>query len=119
MNESAQLVAKHGSGLEGCPLTVANLPSPDTKRWVIRRKAEIVAAVRGGLLSLEDACNRYGLNAEEFQCWQNVMDQFGLAGLRVTRIQFYARHDRSKDSLGRQPTRKSRFIEANQVERYV
>jgi Protein of unknown function (DUF1153) len=30
------------------PLTIADLPSPDTKRWVMRRKAIVAAAVRGG-----------------------------------------------------------------------
>ncbi len=35
-------------GPDGSPLTVADLPPKDTKRWVIRRKAEVVAAVRGG-----------------------------------------------------------------------
>ena len=54
----------------GCsPLTIANLPTPGTKRWVIRRKAEVVAAVRGGLLSLEEACNRYTLTVDEFLSW--------------------------------------------------
>ena len=42
-------------GPDGSPLTVADLPPRDTKRWVIRRKAEVVAAVRGGLLSIEEA----------------------------------------------------------------
>jgi hypothetical protein len=93
-NESAHLVVKNVNALDGRPLTIADLPLPDTKRWVTRRKAEVVAAVRGGLLSFEDACNRYGLNAEEFLFWQNCIDQFGLAGLRVTRIQSYARHQR-------------------------
>ncbi len=73
----------------GEPLTVASLPSPDTTRWVVRRKAEVVAAVRGGLLSLEEACQRYTLTTEEFLCWQQSIDQHGLAGLRTTRIQHY------------------------------
>ena len=34
---------------------------------MIRRKAEVVAAVRGGLLSLEEACSRYALNSDEFR----------------------------------------------------
>ena len=46
-------------GPDGSPLTLADLPPPGTRRWVIRRKAEVVAAVRGGLLSLDDACKRY------------------------------------------------------------
>jgi hypothetical protein len=53
-------------GPDGSPLTIADLPPPNTRRWVIRRKAEVVAAVRGGLLSLEEACNRYTLTVEEF-----------------------------------------------------
>ena len=48
-------------GPDGSPLTIADLPTPGTKRWVARRKAEVVAAVRGGLLSLEEACSRYTL----------------------------------------------------------
>jgi len=66
-----------------------DLPAPGTKRWVIRRKAEVVAAVRGGLLSLEEACSRYTLTVEEFLSWQYSIDQHGLAGLRTTRIQQY------------------------------
>ena len=76
-------------GPDGSPLTLADLPRPDTKRWVIRRKAEVVAAVRGGLLSLEDACDRYKLTVEEFLGWQHAIDRHGLAGLRATRVQEY------------------------------
>ncbi len=70
-------------------MTVADLPPPETRRWVIRRKAEVVAAVRGGLLSLEEACSRYTLTVDEFLSWQVSIDQFGLPGLRTTRIQQY------------------------------
>ncbi|SLN69519.1 CtrA inhibitor SciP [Oceanibacterium hippocampi] len=76
-------------GPDGRPLTIADLPPPDTKRWVIRRKAEVVAAVRGGLLSLEDACRRYTLSVEEFLSWQRAIEKHGLAGLRATRLQQY------------------------------
>ncbi len=76
-------------GPDGSPLTLADLPKPGTQRWVIRRKAEVVAAVRGGLLSLEDACDRYTLTVEEFLGWQRSIDQHGLAGLRATRVQQY------------------------------
>jgi hypothetical protein len=69
--------------------TIADLPAPGTKRWVIRRKAEVVAAVRGGLLSLEEACSRYMLTVEEFLAWQRSIDRHGLAGLRTTRLQKY------------------------------
>jgi len=73
----------------GSPLTIADLPPPGTKRWVPRRKAEVVAAVRGGLLSLQEACSRYSLTVDEFRSWQESNDQYGLRGLRTTRIQRY------------------------------
>jgi Protein of unknown function (DUF1153) len=76
-------------GPDGAPLTVADLPPQNTKRWVIRRKAEVVLAVRGGLLSLEEACERYKLTVDEFLSWQRSIDRHGLPGLRATRIQDY------------------------------
>ena len=76
-------------GPEGTPLTLADLPKPNTVRWVIRRKAEVVAAVRGGLLTLDAACERYGLSSEEFLSWQRSIESYGIAGLRTTRIQNY------------------------------
>ena len=76
-------------GPDGSPLSVHNLPSATTTRWVIRRKAEVVAAVRGGLLSLEEACERYTLTVDEFVSWQVAIDRHGLAGLRTTKIQKY------------------------------
>ncbi|HEV3245057.1 MAG TPA: DUF1153 domain-containing protein [Candidatus Paceibacterota bacterium] len=80
---------KYVIGPDGSPLTLQNLPPPGTKRWVVRRKAEVVAAVRGGLLSLEEACSRYTLTVEEFLAWQYAIDRHGLAGLRITRTQQY------------------------------
>ena len=62
---------KYVIGPDGSQLTLADLPAPGTTRWVIRRKAEIVAAVRGGLLSFEEACDRYALTADEFLAWQD------------------------------------------------
>ena len=38
-----------------------DLPPLDTKRWVTRRKAMIVNAVRAGEISLEEVCRRYEL----------------------------------------------------------
>ena len=73
----------------GEPLTLADLPPPETRRWVVRRKAEVVAAVNGGLLSIDDVLERYGLTLEEFASWQRAVDRSGMQGLRVTRIQHY------------------------------
>ena len=73
----------------GEPLTLEMLPSPDTRRWVVRRKAEVVAAVNGGLLTIEEVCERYRVTLEEFAAWQRAVDRSGMQGLRVTRIQHY------------------------------
>lgn len=80
-------------GPAGVPLTIDDLPPPDTTRWVIRRKAEVVAGVRNGLISLEEACNRYKLSVEEFLSWQKLIEEHGLRGLRTTRLQQYRRSD--------------------------
>ena len=80
---------KYVIGPTGAPLTLSDLPPRETERWVIRRKAEVVAAVRGGLLTLDEACDRYRLTNEEFLGWQKSIEQHGLAGLRTTRIQQY------------------------------
>src|SRR5436309_12333246 len=66
-----------------------DLPSPDTKRWVARRKAVIVNAVRSGAITLEEVCHRYALSVEEFLAWQRAIETHGVAGLRVTRLQTY------------------------------
>ena len=89
MNGQLRSRVNYVIGPDGSPLTVADLPPPGNQRWVIRRKAEVVAAVRGGLLSLEEACDRYVLTVEEYLSWQRSIDRHGLAGLRTTRIQDY------------------------------
>ncbi len=57
-------------GPEGEPVGPEDLPESADIRWVRRRKARVVAAVRGGLLSLHDALQRYSLSLEEFIEWE-------------------------------------------------
>lgn len=73
----------------GEKLTMEALPSPSNSRWTIRRKAEVVAAVEGGMLTIAEACERYALELEELASWQRSVDRSGMPGLRVTRIQQY------------------------------
>lgn len=73
----------------GQPLTLDQLPPPDIARWVVRRKAEVLAAIRGGLISRTDACLRYRLSEEELKLWERAIDCAGVPGLRVTRVQVY------------------------------
>ncbi|MGD8327075.1 MAG: DUF1153 domain-containing protein [Sphingomonadales bacterium] len=89
MKENQRFTPHQVIGPTGEPLTLDDLPPPKTKRWVIRRKAEVVAAVRGGLLTMEEACKRYSLSIEEFLSWQRAIERNGLPGLRVTRVQHY------------------------------
>lgn len=82
----------HGAavvGPDGRTITLADLPTPGIKRWVTRRKAEVVAAVHGGLLSADDACDRYSLSKEEFSGWERLYERHGVKGLRTTRLQNY------------------------------
>jgi hypothetical protein len=86
----AEVVRLAGSGKELLPhLTLRDLPPPGTRRWVMRRKAEVVAAVRNGILTLEQACERYTLSVEEFLSWQELIDRHGVRALRATRVKDY------------------------------
>lgn len=77
------------NGGSAVPRALPELPSPDTKRWVVRRKAVVVQAVRNGAISLQEACRRYNLSVEEFLAWQRAIERYGIPGLRVTRLQIY------------------------------
>ncbi len=63
------------------------LPPPDTKRWVIRRKAAVVAAVKNGAITLDDVCWLYDISVEEFLTWQEMIEKHGIRGLCVTKLQ--------------------------------
>lgn len=80
----------------GEPLTLADLPPADCNRWVIRRKAEVVAAVEGGILSIDEALERYDLSLEEFASWKRAVERHGMRGLRVTRTQMYRKKDNAE-----------------------
>ena len=92
MSEERQGRVTYVIGPDGSPLTIADLPPPNTKRWVIRRKAEVVAAVQGGLISLEEACGRYRLSVEEYLSWQHAIARHGLDGLRATHARDHHAH---------------------------
>ena len=89
MLENQKIKPAQVIGPLGEPLTLETLPPPGTTRWVVRRKAEVVAAVEGGLLTFEEVCERYDLSVEEFASWKRAVERSGMPGLRVTRIQHY------------------------------
>jgi len=67
------------------------LPPPNTGRWVIRRKAAVVIAVKTGTITIEQACQVYQLTEEELLSWKHAFETYGFPGLRTTRIQQYRR----------------------------
>ncbi len=77
---------RHGTTAAGQAL---RLPPADTKRWVPSRKAEVVRAIRDGVIGRTEACARYSISVEELRLWERAIDAAGTAGLRVTRVQIY------------------------------
>ena len=72
---------------DGSILSRADLPVPDTRRWVASRKLIVVQAVAHGLLSREEALERYNLSMEELSQWQAAVASHGEAALKVTALQ--------------------------------
>lgn len=70
-------------------LTVEDLPPTNTGRWVPRRKAQLVSAITGGLISFEEASARYRLSLEELTEWMRWEALFGLKGLQTGKLQYY------------------------------
>ena len=77
--------------LDGTVMTRADLPDPDTKRWVASRKAAVVRAVGAGLLTREEALELYDLSEEEFDGWRDAVETHGEAALKATATQRYRR----------------------------
>lgn len=98
MSQPRDRTPNRAAAPHGTPMSINDLPPPDTKRWVIRRKAEVVAGVRAGLITIEEACERYTLSIEEFLSWQRLIDSHGVRGLRATKIQDYRSQNRDRAS---------------------
>src|SRR5262245_43551898 len=89
------------TGPNGDVVTLADLPAASTKRWVVRRKAEVVLAVHKGLITLDEACERYRLTAEEFASWQSAIEMDGLLALRTTTLQQYRQYHQSEPNAAK------------------
>jgi hypothetical protein len=72
------------TGPNGRPLTLGDLPPVKPNRWFPAHKANVVAAVLGGLMTADQACERYKLTREEFMIWKKAFDTQGVKGMRVT-----------------------------------
>ena len=58
---------------DGTMMTRADLPPPETRRWVASRKAAVVSAVDSGLISRRTAFENYVLCEEEFADRESVV----------------------------------------------
>ncbi|MDT8855395.1 DUF1153 domain-containing protein [Paracoccaceae bacterium Fryx2] len=74
---------------DGSVLCRADLPPPDTRRWVASRKAVVVKAVVYGLITQAEALDRYALSEEEFALWRAAVEHHGEKALKVTTLQKY------------------------------
>jgi hypothetical protein len=74
---------------DGTIMTRADLPPPETVRWVASRKAAVVRAVQAGLITREQALANYGLSDEEFGAWESAVAAHGEKALRATALQKY------------------------------
>ncbi|MCA0940909.1 DUF1153 domain-containing protein [Yangia mangrovi] len=72
---------------DGSIMTRADLPPPETRRWVASRKAAVVRAVRHGLLTDEQAMERYALSSEELAEWVKAVSSHGEEALKATLVQ--------------------------------
>jgi hypothetical protein len=70
-------------------MTRADLPDPATRRWVASRKAAVVRAVSGGLITGAEALEIYGLSQEDLASWHAMVDLHGEKALKATTIQRY------------------------------
>jgi transposase-like protein len=105
MSPCRPMKTRSGERLSGTGL-MEGLPHPSSKRWVVRRKAAVVAAVRSGDMTVEEACEAYQLSEEEFRSWQHAFELHGLAGLRTTRIQQYRRARSARAAPSASPKRR-------------
>jgi len=74
---------------DGTVLSRADLPPPDTSRWVASRKLAVVRGVAYGLMSRPEAMNIYGLSDEEFDSWVRGVEEHGSDALKVTLLKNY------------------------------
>jgi len=88
------------------------LPARNTGRWVARRKAAVVAAVSGGVITIEEACRRYQMSEEEFFAWQRAFENDGIAGLYQKRRGIRPSQPSPRHSAGSVTTRTAERVEA-------
>ena len=83
MSKSIPLTCEVGPHHER--VTIRPLPPADTY-WRSHQKAQVVAAVQAGIITLDEVCERYAMSPEEFHGWERALNAEGLRGLRTDRV---------------------------------
>lgn len=73
----------------GRVMSRADLPPPDTRRWVASRKAAVVRAIEAGLITRDWALDRWSLSEDELASWEQAVTQHGEDALKTTHLQRY------------------------------
>jgi transposase-like protein len=81
----------------------AILPLPG-ERWVPRRKAMVIAALREGEITVEEVCRLYSLSRDELASWVASFERYGVPGLRATREQLYRQLEKAIGGRAHQPS---------------
>ncbi|MGR3549301.1 CtrA inhibitor SciP [Pseudooceanicola sp.] len=72
---------------DGSIMTRADLPPPETRRWVASRKSAVVKGVMHALITQSEALERYALSEEEFREWVFAISEHGEEALKATAVQ--------------------------------
>lgn len=81
----------------GEPVTAETLPPAGTLRWMPHRKAQVVCAIRDGIITREEACRRYDISNAELFTWERLLDEDGIRALQITRAHRYRSVTKSSD----------------------
>ncbi len=87
-------IMSHDKHMHSADITL--LPPPNTQRWVKSRKLSVIKAIERGILSDDEACQRYSLTAEELESWKAALTRHGPGALRTTHINRYRKTDTPK-----------------------
>lgn len=87
MNTTDQLVRRDVvRAIDGTVLSIGDLPTGRNVRWTIRNKANLLLAIDGGVIGLDDAIARYVLSIEEIEGWRRDVASHGVEGLKATTL---------------------------------
>jgi hypothetical protein len=96
IGKSEELIMKEEQNHNG--LKSFDLPPADTERWVKSRKMAVIDAIHHGVLTEEQACNRYNLSMEELESWKHLLKRHGPDALRTTHLKRYRKAE-STDNI--------------------